>query len=75
MANLLGSVVTIWALWRIRHPQLLLGRYDAAARFLFAAWLIYAVAYGANVIVLGFIVFELIFDVLQSLSVKQGKPA
>jgi hypothetical protein len=42
---------------------------------LFAAWLIYAVAYGANVIVLGFIVFELIFDVLQSLSVKQGKPA
>jgi hypothetical protein len=74
MANLLGSVVTIWALLRIRHPQQQLGRYDAAARFLFAAWLIYAVAHGANVIMLGFMVFELIFGVLQSLSVKQGKP-
>ncbi len=72
MANLLGSVVTVWALLRIRHAQLHLGRYDAAARFLFAAWQIYAVAHGANMIILGFTVFELIFGVLQSLPVKQG---
>jgi hypothetical protein len=75
MVNLLGSVVTIWALWRMRHPQQLLGRYNAAARFLFAAWLIYAVAHDANVIMLGFMVCELIFGVLQGLSIKQAKPA
>jgi choline-glycine betaine transporter len=74
MANLLGSVVTVWAIVRIRHAQLHLGRYDAAARFLFAAWQIYAVAQGANVIILGFTVAEVIFGVLQSLPVKQVLP-
>ncbi len=71
MANLLGSVVTIWALLRLRHTQEHLGRYDAAARFLFATWQIYAVVHGANVIVLAFTVFELIFGVLQSLPVRR----
>ncbi len=74
MANLLGSVVTVWALLRIRHTQAHLGRYDAAARFLFAAWQIYAVVHGANVIVLAFTVFELIFGVLQSLPVRHASP-
>jgi hypothetical protein len=74
MANLLGSVVTVWALLRIRHTQAHLGRYDAAARFLFAAWQIYAVVHGANVIVLAFTVFELIFGVLQCLPVRDASP-
>jgi hypothetical protein len=43
---------------------------DAAASFLFAAWQIYAVAHGANVIVSGFTVFGLVLGVLQSLSVR-----
>lgn len=37
MANLLGSVVTVWAVLRLRAPQVVYGRYDAAARALFAA--------------------------------------
>jgi hypothetical protein len=73
MANLLGSIVTIWAILRIRDPQLQFGRYDAAARFLFAAWQIYAVAHGASVIILGFTVAEILFGVVQSLPV--AKPA
>jgi hypothetical protein len=72
MSNLLGSVVTVWALLRLRHAQEHHGRYDAAARFLFAAWQIYAVAHGANVIILGFTVFELVFGVLQSLPVRRA---
>ena len=60
MANLLGSIVTVWAVLRIRDPQLQFGRYDAAARFLFAAWQIYAVVHGASVIILGFTVVELL---------------
>jgi hypothetical protein len=48
MANLLGSIVTIWAVLRIRDPQLQFGRYDAIGRFLFAVWQIYAVIHGAS---------------------------
>ncbi len=65
LANLLGSVVVVWSLARIVAPTVLLGRLDGVARFLFAAWQIYAVAHGANAIVLGFTAFELLFGVLQ----------
>jgi hypothetical protein len=69
MANLLGSIVVVWAVLRIRDPQLQFGRYDAAARFLFAAWQIYAVMHGASVLVLGFTVFEVGFGTMQSLPI------
>ena len=75
MANLLGSIVTIWAILRIRDPQRQFGRYDAAARFLFAAWQIHAVAHGASVIILGFTVAEILFGVLQSLPVANPAAA
>ncbi|ODS70648.1 MAG: hypothetical protein ABS38_02575 [Acidovorax sp. SCN 68-22] len=65
MANLLGSVVVVWAIARIAAPTRLLGRLDGVARFLFAAAQIYAVTQGASAIVLGFTLFELIFGVLQ----------
>ena len=65
LANLLGSVVVVWSVARIVAPTVLLGRLDGVARFLFAASQIYAVAHGANAIVLGFTLFELLFGVLQ----------
>ncbi len=65
LANLLGSVVVVWSVARIVAPSLLLGRLDGVARFLFAAWQVYAVAQGASGIVLGFTLFELLFGVLQ----------
>lgn len=37
MANLLGSIVCVWAVLRIRDPQQVYGRYDAVGRFLFSA--------------------------------------
>ena len=46
LANLLGSVVVVWSVARIVAPTVLLGRLDGVARFLFAAWQIYAVAHG-----------------------------
>ncbi|HWW05304.1 hypothetical protein [Collimonas sp.] len=73
-ANLLGSIVTVWAILRIRDPQQQFGRYDAAARFLFATWQIYAVAHGANLIILGFTAMEIAFGVLQCLPVR-SRPA
>ena len=65
LANLLGSVVVVWSIARIAAPSLLLGWLDGVARFLFAAWQVYAVAHGASAVVLGFTLFELLFGVLQ----------
>jgi hypothetical protein len=72
LANLLGSVVVVWSLARTMAPSVLLGRLDGVARFLFATWQIYAVAHGANAIVLGFTLFEVLFGVLQWWRVAPG---
>jgi hypothetical protein len=70
MANLLGSVVCVWAVLRIRDPQAVYGRYDAVARFLFAAWQGYALARGASSILIVFLVFELAWGIAQVLPVR-----
>ncbi|WP_338800725.1 hypothetical protein V9L13_24200 [Pseudomonas sp. RSB 5.4] len=70
MANLLGSVVCVWAVLRIRDPQALYGRYDAVARLLFAAWQGYALAHGASSLLVVFLVFELAWGVAQVLPVR-----
>ncbi|WP_414891274.1 hypothetical protein [Pseudomonas serboccidentalis] len=69
MANLLGSVVCVWAVLRIRDPQVLYGRYDAVARFLFAAWQAYALAHGASSLLVVFLVFELAWGIAQTLPI------
>jgi hypothetical protein len=64
-ANLLGSVVVVWSLWRLAHTSREIGRYDALARVLFAAWQLFAVARGASFLLLGFTLFEVIFAIAQ----------
>ena len=64
-ANLMGSVVVVWALARILSPSVLLGRLDATARVLFAIWQIYAVCHGASTLVLAFTAVEVVFGVAQ----------
>ena len=44
IAGLLGSVVLVWSLVRLRAPSLLLGRHDGVARFLFSGWMVWALA-------------------------------
>jgi hypothetical protein len=66
-ANLLGSVVVVWSLWRVRQPSRRVGLYDALARILFATWQLYAVAHGASFLILGFTVFEVSFAIAQVL--------
>ena len=72
MANLFGSVVCMWAVLRIRDPQQIYGRYDAVTRFLFAAWLAYALAHGASSLVVGFLVLELAWGIAQVLPVSKS---
>ena len=75
MANLLGSIVCVWAVLRIRDPQQVFGRYDAAGRFLFAAWQLYALLHGASSLLVIFLVFELAWGVVQMLPVRQPSRA
>jgi hypothetical protein len=65
VANLLGSIVCVWAVLRIRDPQLQFGRYDAVGRLLFAAWQGYALMHGATTLLVGFLVVELAWAVMQ----------
>lgn len=71
-ANLLGSVVIVWSLWRLRHPSRTVGLYDALARGLFALWQIYAVTQGASVLILGFTVMEVGFAIAQGMPVSDA---
>lgn len=66
-AGLMGSVVVVWSLARLRLDLAVLGRYDALARLLFALWQIYVVVNGATPLLLIFTVFEIGFGVAQAL--------
>jgi hypothetical protein len=68
-ANLLGSIVVIWSVWRLRHASRRVGRYDACARVLFAIWQLNAVSQGASLLILMFTLMELLFALAQSLPV------
>ncbi|WP_350615971.1 hypothetical protein [Pseudomonas sp. HY7a-MNA-CIBAN-0227] len=71
MANLMGSIVCVWAVLRIRDPQVIFGRYDAVGRMLFATWQIYALVHGASSALLIVLVFEVLWLVAQLMPVRQ----
>lgn len=66
-ANFFGSVVIVWAVLRLRSGMVWLARYDAAARFMFSAAMIYALTNGASPLLWGFLFIELTFGILQLL--------
>lgn len=72
-ANLLGSLVVIWSIWRLMQPSRSIGLYDALARILFAVWQLYAVAHGASFLILGFTFFEAAFAIAQTMPVDNPR--
>ncbi|MEV0192836.1 hypothetical protein AB0I39_30430 [Kitasatospora purpeofusca] len=64
-ANLMGSVVTVWAALRIVRPLPLHGLLDAVARLLFSSWMAYALAHGAPRILWPFLVLEVAWGIAQ----------
>ncbi|MYS34419.1 hypothetical protein K388_06368 [Streptomyces sp. KhCrAH-43] len=64
-ANLMGSVVVVWALLRLLRPLPAHGLYDGAARTLFALWQAYALAHGAPYWLWLFLAAEVAFGVVQ----------
>jgi hypothetical protein len=69
-ANLLGVIVVVWSVLRLRGPTIALGRHDAAARAGFSLAMAYALAHGGSPLVAGFGVLELSFFVAQALPIR-----
>jgi hypothetical protein len=65
-ANLLGTVVLVWAFVRLRHPSRELGLADTVARGAFAAWMLYALSQGSSALLWGFAVPEVLWAVVQA---------
>ena len=73
MANLMGSIVCVWAWLRIRHPQQRFGRYDAAGRVLFSAWQLYALMQGASALLWGILLLEVLWAIAQLAPVSRER--
>jgi hypothetical protein len=69
-ANLMGLVVCVWALVRLRAPEVSFGRLDAGGRLGFAFAEGWALAHGASPLVAGFLVAEIAFFAAQALPVR-----
>ncbi len=72
LGNLMGSIVLVWSVARLRLGLAVLGRYDAVARALFSLWLINALANGLSWAIAPLLVFEIGFGVLQALPYRRG---
>lgn len=69
-ALLMGSIVMVWSVLRLRGPTRQLGRYDAGARVLFSLWMAWAwLQTGAPVLLL-FLLPEASWAVAQSWRVR-----
>ncbi|MDX2596418.1 MULTISPECIES: hypothetical protein [Streptomyces] len=64
-ADLMGSVVVVWAVLRLVRPLPEHGLFDGIARALFATWQAYALAHGVSRLVWLFFAVEVAFGVLQ----------
>ena len=68
-ANLMGSVVTVWALYRIFRPSLAAGIADVGARVLFSLGMIAALLAGASPLVLVMLALELAWAAAQGIAI------
>jgi hypothetical protein len=75
ISSLLGSVVLVWSALRMLDPQPRLGRFDAAARYLFSSWMAWALLVTGQPVLWLFIVPELAWGVAQSLPLRRTADA
>ncbi|MFF3879194.1 hypothetical protein [Streptomyces sp. NPDC001978] len=74
-ANLMGSVVVVWAVLRIVRPLPEHGLFDGIARTLFATWQAYALAHGVSRLLWLFFGVEVAFGFLQLVPWRWGRNA
>lgn len=74
-ACMMGSIVLVWSVLRLRAPSVALGRYDGVGRFLFSTWMAWTlITTGAPLLWL-FLVPEFCWGVAQWLPVGQDAGA
>lgn len=72
-ACLMGGVVLGWALLRMADPQPRFGRMDGAGRFVFTAWMAWALAVSDTPLLWLFIVPEALWGIVQWLPLRRGR--
>lgn len=72
IACLLGSIVVVWSVLRLAHPEKRLGRYDGAGRFLFSTWMAWALAATGAPLLWLFLVPEFAWGVVQWCPVRES---
>jgi hypothetical protein len=70
-----GTVVTLWAVVRLRSPSLHHGRVDTVGRAAFSAWMAWALLQGASHFLLGMLALELGWFLVQGWAVLSRTPA
>lgn len=66
---LLGSIVLVWSVLRLRAPSVTLGRHDGTGRLLFSLWMLWALSVTGAPLLWLFVMPELAWGVAQWLPV------
>ena len=69
-ANLMGSLVVVWSLYRLVRPSRAAGAADVAARTLFSLAMVAALASGASPLLLALLVPEAAWGVVQLIALR-----
>lgn len=69
--GLLGSVVTTWSVLRLLRPSPWFGKADGYTRLTFSAWMVWALAHGASHLLIGLVIVEATFGILQLTRVRE----
>jgi len=69
--NLMGSLVVVWSVARLKLDMPILARFDSVGRFFFSSWMIYALMNGASYILFVLLVPEILLGIAQSLPVTR----
>jgi hypothetical protein len=73
-ATLMGSIVVVWSVLRLRAPTIEHGIADTAGRVLFSTWMAYALAHGASPVIGVLLLLEIGWGLVQGAAVL-GRPA
>lgn len=71
-ASLMGSLVVVWSLVRLRAPTAFHGAADTLGRLLFASWMTVALARGASTILAPLLALEVAWGLAQGLAVARA---
>jgi hypothetical protein len=69
MVSLFGVAVCMWSIARWLRPEPVLIGMDAVGRLVFSAWFLWALAQGESRVLVGFLVLELVWALVQGVAV------